>query len=107
MRQWERSRAPESPDKTTPTDAPTDQIRRLNFHSALGHADLRTTQRYLSATQVRAVSASKAVVSALTQTGLQPARHSAHKHAHTTTPLAGTPPRQDTPKTKNPAQRRG
>ena len=61
--------------------SPTDQIRRLNFLSALGHADLRTTQRYLSATQVRTVSASKAVVSALTQVGLQTARHSAHKHA--------------------------
>ncbi|MDG1478448.1 MAG: site-specific integrase, partial [Myxococcota bacterium] len=66
--------------------------------AALGHADLRTTQRYLSATQVRTVSASKAVVSALTQAGLQPARHSAHQqadsgtHRHTDSgTLPGTP----------------
>ena len=74
MRPWERNRAPEPPDKNIPPDSHTDRICRLNFFSALGHADLRTTQRYLSAIQVCNVSASKAVVSALTQIGLQPAR---------------------------------
>jgi len=93
----ERSRAPEPPDKTTPPDSPTDQIRRLNFISVLGHTDLRTTQRYLSTTQVRTVSASKAVVSALTQAGLQTARHSAHKLRHTSAHAlrhTGTPNRK-------------